>query len=237
MIRGTFLAALACASLGLAQVGQTAAPQQQPPAQQQPAQQLTPEQQQAQAKRKSENRDAAEKAREVIRAMGLKPGMTVADIDTGIGFMLPFLSRNVGADGRVIAEDSSADLLIGARQLAENQKLQNIDFVKGAADDPNLPEGKVDAALLMNVYHRLTAPQKMLAAISKALKPDGRLVLVEPYKAGYLPSAGAPMENIRFDMPELIREVEANDFRVVAESERVKNVDYLLVLEKKQVSK
>jgi ubiquinone/menaquinone biosynthesis C-methylase UbiE len=216
--------------MATAQAGQTAAPPQQ-----QPAQQLTPEQQQAQATRKLENREAAEKAREVIRAMGLKPGMTVADIDTGIGFMLPFLSRNVGADGRVIAEDSSIDLLAGARQLAENQKLQNINFVKGAADDPNLPEAKVDVALLMNVYHRLAAPQKMLAAISKALKPDGRLVLVEPYKNAS--GAGSPPENIRFDMPELIREVEANHFRVVAESERVKNVDYLLVLEKKQVSK
>lgn len=179
---------------------------------------------------KQENREAAGHARMLIQTMGLKPGMTVADLDTGLGFMLPFLSRNAGPDGHVIAEDSSADLLAGARQLAENQNLQNIEFVKGTDADPNLPEGKLDIALAMNVYHRLTAPEKMLAGVYRALKPDGRLVLVERYKDAPNEGASTP---VRFDLPELIRELEANHFHVVEEKEQVQNVQYIVIAEKK----
>ena len=185
---------------------------------------------------KEENREAAARARMVIQRMGLKPGMTVADLNTGLGFMLPFLSRNAGPEGHVIAEDSSPDLLAGARQLAENQNLQNIEFVKGSDADPNLPEGKVDIALGLNVYHRLSAPEKMLAGVYRALKPDGRLVLVERYKNA--PAANeAAAAPIRFDMPDLIKELEASHFHVVEEKERVKDVDYILIAEKKLESK
>lgn len=218
MMPGTFVVALAFAAAAMAQTT--------PPDQ-------TPQQQQAAAARKEENREAMLRARDLIREMGLQKGMTVADVNVGLGFMLPFLSRNVGPEGRVIAEDSSPDLLAGARQLAENQKLENIEFVKGTDDDPNLPEGKVDVALAMNVYHRLAMPQKLLAAIYKALKPQGRLVLVEHYQQdGSSAGSNAPA-SVRFDMPELIREMEANHFHVVAEKEREKNVEYILVLEKK----
>src|SRR3954447_7672589 len=68
-------------------------------------------------------RDEKQKPGELVRAMGLQPGMTVADVGTGIGYMLPFLSRRVGATGRVFAEDIFDDFLESAKQRVESQKL------------------------------------------------------------------------------------------------------------------
>ena len=178
-------------------------------------------------------RDNVQKPMQLIRDMGVRPGMTVADIGTGIGYMLPFLSRAVGAEGKVIAEDIFDDFLEGARQRAQSAKLTNVTFVKGSATDPNLPEGQLDVALVLDVYHHFDYPEKMLAAISKSLKPEGRLVIVEYYKRPEAMPNNRAMNHIRIDMPDVIKEVEANQFHLISEKETIKNVQYMLVLEKK----
>jgi ubiquinone/menaquinone biosynthesis C-methylase UbiE len=178
-------------------------------------------------------RDNVQKPMQLIRDMGVRPGMTVADIGTGIGYMLPFLSRAVGTEGKVIAEDIFDDFLEGARQRAQSSKLANVTFVKGSATDPNLPEGQVDVALVLDVYHHFDFPEKMLASIGKSLKPEGRLVIVEYYKRPEAMPNNRAMTHIRIDMPDVIKEVEANQFHLVSEKETIKNVQYMLVLEKK----
>ena len=176
-------------------------------------------------------RDEKQKPGELIRAMGLQAGMTVADVGTGIGYMLPFLSRAVGPEGKVIAEDIFDDFLAGAKQRTEQAKVTNVTFVKGTATDPNLPEGQIDEALALDVYHHFDYPDKMLAAIYKSLKPTGRLVLVEYYKRAEAMPNGRALTHIRLDMPDVIKEVEANRFHLVMEKETIKNVQYMLVLE------
>jgi ubiquinone/menaquinone biosynthesis C-methylase UbiE len=178
-------------------------------------------------------RDAFEKPRDVVRAMGLQKGMTVADVGTGIGYMLPFLSRTVGADGRVIAEDIFDDFLASAKQRAQNQKLGNVTFVKGTETEPNLPDGAVDEVLALDVYHHFDYPEKMLAGIHKALKPGGKLVVVEYYKRPEAMPEGRAMTHIRLDMPDVIREIEANHFHLLSEMEHIKDSQYILVLEKR----
>jgi ubiquinone/menaquinone biosynthesis C-methylase UbiE len=177
-------------------------------------------------------RDEKQKPGELIRAMGLQPGMTVADVGTGIGYMLPFLSRRVGADGHVIAEDIFDDFLASAKQRAANQKLANVTFVKGTETDPKLPEAAVDIVLALDVYHHFDYPEKMLAAIHKSLKADGKLVIVEYYKRQEAMPGGRALTHIRLDMPDVIKEVEANHFHLVAEKEHVPNSQYMLVLRK-----
>jgi ubiquinone/menaquinone biosynthesis C-methylase UbiE len=180
------------------------------------------------------DRDETQKPGRLVREMGVQPGMTVADIGSGIGYMLPFLSRAVGAEGRVIGEDIFDDFLEGARQRVKSAGLTNVSFVKGTTTDPNLPEGKVDVALALDSYHHFDYPEKMLAAIHKALKPDGRLVIVEYYKRPDSMAGGRAMQHIRLDMPDVIKEVEANRFHLVMEKETIKNVQYMLVLEKSE---
>ena len=177
-------------------------------------------------------RDEKQKPGELIRAMGLQPGMTVADVGTGIGYMLPFLSRRVGAGGHVIAEDIFDDFLASAKQRVANQKLENVTFVKGTETDPKLPEAGVDVVLALDVYHHFDYPDKMLAAIHQALKPDGKLVVVEYYKRQEAMPNGRALTHIRLDMPDVIKEVEANHFHLLAEKEHIPDSQYMLILRK-----
>jgi ubiquinone/menaquinone biosynthesis C-methylase UbiE len=180
-------------------------------------------------------RDEKQKPLELIRSAGIEKGMTVADVGTGIGFMLPFLSRRVGPEGKVIAEDIFDDFLAGARQRVANQKLENVTFIKGAETDPHLPEGAVDTVLVLDVYHHFDYPEKMLAAIHKSLKPDGKLVIVEYYKRPEAMTGGRAVTHIRLDMPDVIKEVEANHFHLIAEKEHIPDSQYMLILTKKRV--
>jgi ubiquinone/menaquinone biosynthesis C-methylase UbiE len=178
------------------------------------------------------DRDERQRPKELVQAMGLLPGMTVADVGTGIGYMLPFLSRAVGPYGKVIGEDIFDDYLSAARVLTTNQQLTNIEFVKGTEKDPNLPDGKLDEVLVLDAYHHFDYPEAMLAGIHRALKPNGKLVLVEYYKtAGAMPNNNA-LTHIRLDKPDVIKEIEANHFRLVSEREQIKDSQYMLILDR-----
>jgi ubiquinone/menaquinone biosynthesis C-methylase UbiE len=178
-------------------------------------------------------RDEKQKPGELIRAAGIQPGMTVADVGTGIGYMLPFLSKRVGPQGKVIAEDIFDDFLASARERVAKQKLENVVFVKGTDTDPRLPEASLDVVLVLDVYHHFDYPDKMLAAIHKALKPDGRLVVVEYYKRPEAMPGGRAVNHIRLDMPDFIKEIEANHFHLIAEREHIPDSQYMLILTKR----
>jgi predicted methyltransferase len=152
------------------------------------------------------DRDERQKPRELVQAMGLQKGMTVADVGTAIGYMLPFLSRAVGPS--------------------------NVTLIKGTEKDPLLPAGAVDQALVLDAYHHFDFPEMMLAAIHKALKPGGKLVIVEYYKTEAAMPNGRALTHIRLNKPEVVKEIEANHFRLVSEREQIKDVQYMLVLEK-----
>ena len=177
-------------------------------------------------------RDEKQKPGELIRAMGLQPGMSVADVGTGVGYMLPFLSKRVGDTGKVYAEDIFDDFLAAAKQRVESAKLANVTFIKGTETDPMLPEGALDIVMALDVYHHFDYPEKMLAAIFKALKPDGRLVVVEYYKRPEAMPGGRASQHIRLDMPDVIKEIEANHFHLLSEREHIPNSQYMLILRK-----
>lgn len=189
--------------------------------------------QQVAATLSAQDRDERQKPKELIEAMGIQRGMTVADVGTGIGYMLPFLSHAVGPKrGRVIAEDIFDDFLAGARQRVENQHLENVTFVKGTEKDPTLPAGEVDEVLVLDVYHHFDYPAEMLAGIHKALKPGGKLVIVDYYKRPNAMPDNRAMTHIRADVDDVIKEVEANHFRLVSQREHVPGSQYMLILEK-----
>jgi ubiquinone/menaquinone biosynthesis C-methylase UbiE len=177
-------------------------------------------------------RDQQQRPGVLIHEMGLQPGMTVADVGTGVGYMLPFLSKRVGAEGHVIAEDVFDDFLAAARQTVDMHGLTNVTFIKGTETSPNLPEGQVDMALVLDVYHHFNYPEKMLAGLHQGLKPGGKLIIVEYYKRESAMRGGGALTHIRLDMPDVIKEVEANHFHLLEEKELSRDVQYMLVLER-----
>jgi len=177
-------------------------------------------------------RDATERPQELVDAMGLKPGMTVADIGTGVGYMLPYLSRAVGPSGRVLAEDIFDDFLNAARESAQEKNLTNVAFIKGTETNPRLEDGAVDVILALDSYHHYDYPEKMLAAFSQALRSGGRLVVVEYYKRPHAMPGGNAVKHIRLDEPDLVREIERSGFRKISEHEHIKGSQYMVVFEK-----
>ena len=176
----------------------------------------------------SPDRDATERPEELVEAMAIKPGMTVADIGTGVGYMLPYLSRAVGPSGHVLAEDIFDDFLAVARQRAADQKLANVTFIKGTETDPHLPAGGVDVILALDSYHHYNYPDQMLAGFRRALKATGRLVIVEYYKRPDAMAGGQAMRHIRLDQPDLVKEVEGGRFHLLSKQDILPGKQYLV---------
>ena len=181
-------------------------------------------------------RDERQRPRDIVDQMGLQPGQSVADVGTGVGFMLPYLSRAVGDKGTVYAEDIQQDFLDQARMRANTLNLTNAKFVFGIDRDPRLPANTLSGVLILDVYHHFDYPEAMLEHIRDSLVSDGKLVIVEYYKRrGAMPN-GDPdraIQHIRLDEDDLIREVVANGFSVVDKHELVPKSQYIVAFKKK----
>lgn len=183
----------------------------------------------------SHERDARLRPEELVAKLGIRPGDTVVDLGTGPGHMLPYLSRAVGPRGKVIAEDIQADFVDEARAKAQHDGLRNVTFVLGADADPKLPENAVNLVFALDVYHHFDYPEKMLAAIRKSLAPNGRLALVEYYRrpgaiGGSDPNF--PLRHIRLDADAVIKEVEANGFRLLSRGDHIPGSQYIAIFAK-----
>jgi predicted methyltransferase len=117
-----------------------------------------------------------------LKVIGIQPGSTVADIGAGSGYFTVRLARLVGPQGKVYANDLQAGMLSLLRRRLSVERVANVETVLGAVDDPRLPPASLDLILLVDVYHEFSAPQVMLRRMREALKPGGRLVLLE-YRA------------------------------------------------------
>jgi len=179
------------------------------------------------------SRDQRQNPREIVDALELKPGSVVADVGTGVGFMLPYMSHVVGSKGQVIAEDISNDFLDKAKLRVQAQGLNNVKFVLGTDRDPKLPADTLDGVLLLEVYHHFDYPEAMLEHIRDSLISDGKLVIADYYKRPDAMPGGRAMTHIRLDEDDVIKEVEANGFKAVSKRELVPKQMYIAVFEKK----
>jgi ubiquinone/menaquinone biosynthesis C-methylase UbiE len=117
-----------------------------------------------------------------LRLLRIRKGATVADIGAGSGYIAIRMAKIVGPMGKVYASDIQPGMLTLLQQYVAKAKLDNVVPVLGVVDDPKLPAESLDLAIMVDVYHEFSEPQKMLQRIREALKPDGRLVLLE-YRA------------------------------------------------------
>ena len=153
-----------------------------------------------------EREEAPERALQLI---GIQPGMVVADVGAGTGYMTIRLARLVGPTGKVYASDLQPGMLQITQNKARAEQLSNIVIVQGTDTDARLPDNAIDLALLVDVYHEMWHPQEMLRSLQRSLKPNGELVLVEYRKEDpSLPIA----ETHRMSVAEARTEVEAEGF-------------------------
>jgi SAM-dependent methyltransferase len=124
-------------------------------------------------------REREEQPGRAVDALRLKRGMVVADVGAGSGYYTVRLARAVGPDGRVYATDIQPGMLELLRFRTAREQLTNVTLVEGTASDPRLPDATFDLVLMVDVYHELSGPQAFIASLARALKPDGRLVLIE----------------------------------------------------------
>jgi len=115
----------------------------------------------------------------MLDALKIPLGATVADVGAGVGYTSLRIARRVGPEGLVLATDIQPQMLQMLASNARTAGVENIRPIRSTATDPKLPEGKVDLILMVDVYHECTHPEATLQGLRKALKPGGRLVLVE----------------------------------------------------------
>ncbi|HET7200555.1 MAG TPA: methyltransferase domain-containing protein [Burkholderiales bacterium] len=120
-----------------------------------------------------------EKTDRVLAALELKRGMAVADVGAGSGYYSSRMAERVGPSGTVYAVDVQPEMIEILRLQMKQRRVTNVKPILGTATDPRLPQGALDLALMVDVYHELEYPYEMLAAIVRALKPGGRVVFVE----------------------------------------------------------
>ncbi len=156
-------------------------------------------------------RETEEAPDEALNIIGIKKGSSVADIGAGSGYMTIRLSKRVGANGVVYANDIQQPMLDILDKRLKSGRVTNVQLILGSPDDPKLPPASVDLALLVDVYHELSQPQAMLKRLHEALKPGGRLVLLEYKKED--PSIPIRPEH-KMSVKEAKMEVEPEGFRL-----------------------
>jgi SAM-dependent methyltransferase len=154
-------------------------------------------------------REEEEQPEKALDAIGIREGMTIADIGAGVGYFTFRLAKRVGPGVKVYANDIQPGMLARLQRRIKKNGVTNVEPVLGNETDTKLPANCCDLALLVDVYHEFAQPQVMLRGIASALKPDGRLVLLEYRKED-------PDVPIRFEhkmsVEEVKRELTAEGF-------------------------
>ena len=122
-------------------------------------------------------RDRWQQPGRIVQELQLKPGEVVADIGAGSGYLMPYLSRAVGPDGGVYAEEIQTEYLPTLQRRA--RALKNVQVVLGSAADPHLPRRGIDCYVLLTVYHEVQNPVAFLRTLRAGARPGSRLAIID----------------------------------------------------------
>ena len=156
-----------------------------------------------------ESREVFRARNDVVKAIGLKPGESIADIGAGTGLYTRLFAQAVGPTGKVYATDIAPKFLTYIAANAAKDGLKNVETVQGADRSTNLKDASVDVAFSSDVYHHFEYPMTMNASIRRALKPNGRLYVLEMEKTG------SQTTHVRAPKNEVIAEIEKSGFKLV----------------------
>ena len=126
-----------------------------------------------------ESREVYARREQIVAACQITPGTVVADIGAGTGLFTRLFAKSVGADGRVIAVDIAQKFLDHIQKSAESAGLKNIETVLCTADSTELPPESIDVAFISDTYHHFEFPLKTMTSLQRALKPGGRVIVID----------------------------------------------------------
>ena len=161
------------------------------------------------------DRDAWQKPDQIMDALAIADGSAVADIGAGAGWFTIRMARRVGPNGMVYAQDVQRQMLDAIRRRVAREGLGNVATRLGAGSAPNLPERSLDAVLVVDVYPEVEDRVTFLRNLAAALKPGGRLGIVN-YKPGRGGPGPAPEEGERVESASVESDARAAGLRVLA---------------------
>lgn len=176
-----------------------------------------------------DTREEEEAVTLALSKMPLRRNSVVADIGAGTGYYSFRIAQKI-PDGKLYAVEVQDAFIAALEKKKGEQKVTNIEVVKGSAQTPNLPDASLDLALMVDVYHELEYPQEMLQALHKALKPDGKLLLIE-YRAE---DPAVPIKALhKMSVAQVNKEAGANGFKLY-KREAGLPIQHFLLYEKAQ---
>jgi predicted methyltransferase len=156
--------------------------------------------------------------------------MVVADIGAGTGFYTFLFAHKVGASGKVYAVDISDNFINNILRIGSEQGLNNIEGIINSQKSTKLNPDTLDLAFICDTYHHFEYPQAIMASIYQALRPEGRLVIIDYRKKASISSSWV-MSHVRPNEKTVIKEAEAAGFSLVAQQDFLKS-NYFLTFEK-----
>lgn len=163
-----------------------------------------------------ESREIYVERQAIVDAIGLEPGMAVADIGAGTGLFEPLLATAVGERGLVYAVDLSPGMVDYLNERKADEGWENVEVVLCEADDVKLPAASVDRVFLCDTYHHFEFPRTTMGTIRRALRADGEVVIVDFYR---IPGVTREwlMNHVRAGKEEVIAELESFGFELIEE--------------------
>ena len=178
-----------------------------------------------------ESREVFAKRKEILEAIKLKPTDVVADIGAGTGLFTRLFASNLGPEGRVIAVDIAQKFLDHIEVTCREQNLRNVETLLCKDDSTELPPESVDVAFICDTYHHFEFPQKTMTSLLKALKPGGRVILID-FRRIEGESSDWTMDHVRAGQEVFEAEVLESGFRKADEIKDLLKENYMVVFER-----
>ena len=174
----------------------------------------------------AETREIVQRRNDIVDAIGLRAGMTVADIGAGTGLLTTEIAARIGARGRVYAVDIVPEFLDLIRSRAAEEGVLNVNVIQGEEKASGLGPGSIDLAFMCDTYHHLEFPQAYMRSLFLNLRPGGTLVLVDMKRVEGESGPGV-LRHVRAGKAEVIGEIEQAGFVLRSETDLLEENYYL----------
>jgi predicted methyltransferase len=178
-----------------------------------------------------ESREIYAEREKIVAACGLKPGMVVADIGAGTGLFTRLFAPKVAPGGKVIAIDIAQKFLDHIAKSCKEAGIANVETRLCKSDSVELPAASIDVAFICDTYHHFEFPFRTMASVHAALKPGGRVVLVDFHR---ILGKSRPfiLLHVRAGQDVVTKEVESCGFKLKGEVKGILDENYILLLDK-----